>query len=79
MIHQFHSGKKIQMTYKTDLTPIHHPHEYELLAPEGHSIFIGTKEQCEERLRIICAMQEQVGLRHAKDPDYGSKCSIRKV
>ncbi len=64
---------------KTDITPAHQPHEYEIIAPEGHPIYIGTKEQCEAQLDLICKMASQVGLRHIKDPDYGAKCRIEKA
>jgi hypothetical protein len=55
--------------HKTDLTPVHWPHEYEVLAPEGHPICIGTKEQCEGKLEEI---------KHF-DAEYGNACKIRKA
>lgn len=61
--------------HKTDLTPLHHPHEYELTSHNedacgsltGKAIYIGTKEQCETRLEEV---------KH-HDAEYGAKCVIR--
>jgi len=54
------------MIHKTDLTPDHWPHEYELLAPEGHPIQIGTKEQCKAQLKAIWR----------DHPEYAAKCKV---
>jgi hypothetical protein len=54
------------MKHKTDLTPNHHPNEYQIIAPEGHPIYIGTKEQCEIRMNEIANF----------DCDYAPNCKI---
>jgi len=54
---------------KTDITPDHHPHEYELLAPEGYPIYIGTEEQCKAQRQAIWD----------EHPVYATNCKIVKV
>ena len=63
--------------HKTDLTPLHHPHEYELVShnedaydsPTGKIIYIGTEEQCEVRLKDI----------RREHPEYATKCKVVKA
>jgi len=55
--------------HRTDITVFHHPHEYEILAPEKHPIYIGTLKQCQDRLKEIKKYNLQ----------YSNECQIRKV
>ncbi len=64
-----HLAHTIMSEHKTDITPIHHPHEYEILEPEDFAIYIGTEKQCEDRLKEIIYF----------DSEYGSKCKIIKA
>ena len=59
----------------TDTTFNHHPHEYEVIScnedvyGSEKIIYIGTFEQCEERMNEIANF----------DCDYVCKCQVRKV
>jgi hypothetical protein len=63
--------------HKTDLTPVHWPHDYELVSynedaygsPDGKTIQIGTKEQCDAQLKAIWR----------ETPEYAAKCKVVKA